>query len=118
MKVAFSKINSIPYPFRLNFENIIFEGSMVKINPKQIKLQATMQGFTDKLCDRCGVDMELKLDENIELWLNDGIFKDSQNELSDTIEFFDSQIDLIALAISEFEAHLSDYFYCDSCSKI
>lgn len=115
MKIAFSRINSTPYPFSLNLENMIFEGDMVKINPKHVKLKATMKGFIDRLCDRCGADMELKLDEHIELMLSDGIFKDSQNELSDTIELFDSQIDLIELALGELEAHLSGYFYCDSC---
>ena len=116
MKIAFSRINSTPYPFKLNLENMIFEGDMVKINPKHVKLNATMQGFVDRPCDRCGLDMELKLDEKIELLLSDGIFKDSKNELSDTIEFFDSQIDLIELALGELEAHLSGYFYCNSCS--
>ncbi|MDO4673810.1 hypothetical protein [Campylobacter sp.] len=118
MKIAFSKINSAPYPFNLNLDNVIFEGDMVRINPKHVKLKATMQGFVDRPCDRCGLDMKLKLDENIELLLSDGIFKDFKNELSDTIEFFDSQIDLAELAFGELEVHLSDYFYCDVCGKI
>ena len=44
-------------------------------------------------------------------------YKDPKNELSDTIEFFDSHIDLLEVAMGELEAYLSDYFYCDSCSE-
>ena len=90
MKIAFSRINSTAYPFKLNLENIVFEGNLSRINPKLVKMQAKMQGFVYRPCDRCGAEMELRIDENLELLVSDGFYKDPKNELSDTIEFFDS----------------------------
>ncbi|EOA6026655.1 hypothetical protein ACX1QV_000532 [Campylobacter upsaliensis] len=117
MKIAFSRINSTAYPFRLNLENIVFEGNLSRINSQLVKIQAKMQGFVYRPCDRCGAGMELHIDEKLDLLASDGLYKDSKNELSDTIEFFDSHINLLEIAMGELEAYLSDYFYCDSCSK-
>lgn len=117
MKILFSKINTKEYPFKLNLENMIFEGNLVKINPKLVKINAIMQGFIYKPCDSCGTELELEIKENLELFASDGIFKDEANELSNTIEFFDGHIDLIEVAISELEAYLSDYFYCINCNS-
>lgn len=115
MKISFSKINSIPYPFKLNLENIIFEGNLVKINSKLVKITAKMTGHTYKNCDRCGDEIELCIDENLEVLASDGIYKDENNNLDNVVEFFDSQIDIMEVAISEFESYLSDYFYCEKC---
>ncbi|ECT4085474.1 hypothetical protein ACMF9O_000080 [Campylobacter jejuni] len=117
MKILFSKINTKEYPFKLNLENMIFEGNLVKINPKLVKINAIMQGFIYRPCDSCGTELELEIKENLELFASDGIFKDETNELSNTIEFFDGHIDLIEVAISELKAYLSDYFYCINCNN-
>ncbi|EOI8655204.1 hypothetical protein ACMXEJ_001525 [Campylobacter jejuni] len=117
MKIPFSKINIKEYPFKLNLENMIFEGNLVKINPKLVKINAIMQGFIYRPCDSCGTELELEIKENLELFASDGIFKDEANKLSNTIEFFDEHIDLIEVAISELEAYLSDYFYCINCNN-
>lgn len=117
MKIPFSKINTKEYPFKLNLENITFEGNLEKINPKLVKINAIMQGFIYRPCDSCGTELELEIKENLELFASDGIFKDEANELSNTIEFFDGHIDLIEVAISELESYLSDYFYCINCNN-
>ncbi|EAI6164296.1 hypothetical protein DFX01_07545 [Campylobacter coli] len=117
MKIAFSRINNTNYPFKLNLENVVFEGNLVKVNPKLVKINATMQGFVYRPCDSCGEELELKIKENLDLFASDGIFKDNTNELSNTIEFFDGHIDLIEVAVSELEAYLSDYFYCNNCKN-
>lgn len=117
MKIPFSNINTKEYPFKLNLENMIFEGNLVKINPKLVKINAIMQGFIYRPCDSCGTELELEIKENLELFASDGIFKDEANELSNTIEFFDGHIDLIEVAISELEVYLSDYFYCINCNN-
>jgi len=115
MKIAFSRINTTAYPFKLNFENMLFEGVMFKVNPKLVEIQALMQGVIYRPCDSCGEELELCVKENLKLFASDGIFKDEPNILSDVVEFFDGQIDLLALTMSEFESYLSDYFYCNDC---
>ena len=42
-------------------------------------------------------------------------YKDKDDELSNTIEFYNGQIDTDEILISELEAYKSDYFYCDKC---
>lgn len=116
MKIAFSKVNSTACPFKLNLKNVVFEGDMIRIDSKLVKINAIMQGFIYRPCDRCGEDIKLDIKENLELFASDGIFKDNENKLSDTIEFFDGQINLTELAFSELEAYLSAYFYCEDCS--
>ncbi|EOJ1193857.1 hypothetical protein ACM11Q_001833, partial [Campylobacter jejuni] len=76
MKIPFSKINTKEYPFKLNLENMIFEGNLVKINSKLVKINAIMQGFIYRPCDSCGTELELEIKENLELFASDGIFKD------------------------------------------
>ena len=41
-----------------------------------------------------------------------------ENELSDTVEFFDGNIDLKEVFESELEAFKSDYFYCEKCKNL
>lgn len=115
MKLSFSKLSQVAYPFKLNLENMVFEGSVIKTKPNLAELNMKMQGFVYKACDSCGQEIELKIDENIKLFLSDGIFKDKNNKLSDTLEFFDGEIDLLELAMGELESFLSDYFYCEKC---
>lgn len=116
MKIPFSKLSSVSYPFKLNLENVVFEGELKKTEEaKIVSLQMNMKGFIYRPCDSCGEEMELELDENVKLLVSDGIFKDEENKLSDVIEFFDGQINLIDVAVSELESFLSDYFYCKNC---
>ena len=44
--------------------------------------------------------------------------KTEKNELSDTVEFFDGNIDLKEVFESELEAFKSDYFYCEKCKNL
>lgn len=116
MKIPFSKINKIPYPFELELDNAKFKGSLVKIEPKLAKMNGTLNATFYRVCDRCAEELEINMQESLELYLSDGIFKDKDNKLSDTIEFFDGCVDLLEIALCEIEAYLSGYFYCKMCA--
>lgn len=115
MKIPFSKIGSVAYPFKLNLENVVFEGELKRKDTQLVELAMQMKGIVYRICDSCGQEMELEIDENIKLLLSNGIFKDEEGKMSDVVEFFDEQIDLIELGVSELESYLSGYFYCDNC---
>ena len=115
MKIPFSKLGLVAYPFRLNLENVVFEGELKKKDSLLAELEMKMKGFVYRICDSCGREMELEINENVKLLISNGIFKDEEGRLSDVVEFFDGQIDLIELGVSELESYLSDYFYCDDC---
>lgn len=60
MKIAFAKLSSVAYPFKLDLDNIVFEGTIIKVNPKLAKIKANFKGFTYRNCDRCGDEIDLK----------------------------------------------------------
>ncbi len=62
--------------------------------------------------------MTLPVDQDVKLVLSDGVYIDKENELSDTMEFFDGNIDLNEVFKSELEAFKSDYFYCENCRNL
>lgn len=115
MKIAFSKLSSVAYPFRLDFDNMLFEGKLVKKSPNLASLSMTMKGAVAHTCDACGREIELCIDECVDLLVSDGIYKDETHILSDVVEFFGGEIDLSELAQGELQSYLSDYFYCESC---
>ena len=53
-----------------------------------VKCQGTIKGEIKYICDRCGDEFMLPIDQDVELNLSDGVYKDRENELSDTVEFF------------------------------
>lgn len=117
MKIAFNKLSNLGYPFRLDLENVCFEGKIFKSKPRLALADFKMKGFVERVCDSCGREFELRIDEDIKLFLSDGVFKDEEHKLSDTMEFYGGQIDLIELGISELESFLSGYFYCEECEN-
>ena len=79
--------------------------------------KANLNGILAHKCDSCGDDININVNENLELILSDGAFKDKLGELSDAVEFFDGFIDLSELANSEIQSFKSDYFYCKNCKN-
>lgn len=117
MKIPFAKLNQRAYPFKLEFENMAFEGKISKHKATLAELVMSMKGFVFRPCDSCGKEFKLDIDEALKLFLSDGIFKDKENKLSDTLEFFNAEIDLDELVRLELENYLSDYFYCENCEN-
>ncbi|EAI4414610.1 hypothetical protein [Campylobacter fetus] len=115
MKIPFDKITSLPVPFEIVINGLKFNGNLKKINPKIVECIAVISGNLNYYCDRCGKDMILNLNEDVKLSLSNGIYKDLENDLSDTIEFYDGEIDIDEIFESEIEAYKSGYFYCYEC---
>ena len=104
MIIPFSKIANKEINFELVRNNdLIFSGILKRKDPFLVK---------------CGDEFMLPIDQDVELNLSDGVYKDRENELSDTVEFFDGNIDLKEVFESELEAFKSDYFYCEKCKNL
>lgn len=115
MKIRFDKLSATPVNFESCVDGVKFSGSIKKSTLNLAKCDGRLSGELEHICDSCGADIILSLDEEIDLNLSDGIYKDSDNELSNTIEFYGGEIDTDEILISELEAFKSDYFYCDKC---
>ena len=105
-------------PFELNLDGLIFNGELGKTNQNLVSCKGKIVGEITHNCDRCGEDMNLKLDEDVNLILSDGIYKDEEENLDDAVEFFDGFINLEEVLTSEIEAFKSDYFYCEKCKNL
>lgn len=115
MKISFAKIANKKIPFEITDKDLKFSGNLSRLNLSLVKCKASISGELEHNCDRCGADIKLNLDENFDLLISDGIYKDSEENLEDVIEFFDGVVDLEEILISEVGAFKSDYFYCENC---
>ena len=90
MIIPFSKIANKEINFELVRNNdLVFSGILKRKDPFLVKCQGTIKGEIKYICDRCGDEFMLPIDQDVELNLSDGVYKDRENELSDTVEFFD-----------------------------
>ena len=95
----------------------MLKGVLERKSEKIVLCKAILNGVLPHKCDSCGDDIDISVNENLELILSDGAFKDELDELSDAMEFFDGFIDLSELANSEIQSFKSDYFYCKKCKN-
>lgn len=116
MKISFSKISSTKYPFKVDYDNATLEGFLFR-KDDLVCLNGVLKACMPHCCDRCGDDIELEFTNNVNICISDGIYQDKDEELSDTIEFYDGYIDLLYILHSEVESYLSDYFYCNQCEE-
>ncbi|MDA3077235.1 DUF177 domain-containing protein [Campylobacter sp. JMF_04 NA10] len=116
MKISFVKITKEPIKFDIQSGGVKFSGELHKSGESLYQCNAQICGAIPYICDRCGSEFELNLDENVDLMLSDGIYKGSDS--LDVIEFFEGSIDIDEILQSEVEAIKSDYFYCDKCKEL
>lgn len=117
LKIAFAKITTKEQYCELDYEGLILKGNLKRKSDNIVLFKANLNGILAHQCDSCGDDININVNENLELILSDGAFKDELGELSDAVEFFDGFIDLSELANSEIQSFKSDYFYCKNCKN-
>ena len=105
-------------PFELGLDGVNFNGELKRISQNLVSCKCKIAGKIAHNCDRCGEDINLKLDEDVNLILSDGIYKDKEENLDDAVEFFDGFVNLEEVLTSEIEAFKSDYFYCEKCKNL
>lgn len=115
MKVDFKKIKNQSYKFSIEKENIIFSGEFRK-NRDFVDIKGKIQKDLSIICDRCGKEFMLKLDEDILLKASDGAFRGNIEDC-DVVEFYDGFIDFDEILESEIESIKLDYHLCEQCKK-
>ena len=111
--VLFDKVGAAPKPFSLEYQGISLEGTLYKITPHRVELDATIRGRISLDCDRCGQPYDRNLDEHLVLQISDEVAQDKDN--LDIIEFLDGRIDILFLLESEINALEGDYHFCTQC---
>ena len=118
MKIILRKINNTPLDFDIKSDEITFKGYLQYHTGKLILLKAKLEGLVVTECSKCAEEFKLKVDENIEFYLSDGLYESSDNIELDVIESFNSTVDLKELLNSEIELIKSDYYSCENCKNI
>lgn len=114
MKIVFKKIPSTGMDFETSLENIKFYGKLQKKSKNLVQCDGKLEGTFICQCARCGDEMSLHVNEDLNLFANDGLYESSE-ELVEVIEFFEETVDLDTILLSEVETLKSDYNYCSTC---
>ncbi|QFR43878.1 hypothetical protein [Sulfurimonas xiamenensis] len=119
MKIVLRKVSNTPLHFEVKSDKITFKGYLQYHANKLILLKAKLSGNIDTDCDVCADKFNLNVDEDIEFFISDGIYKNSEDTLLlDIVESLNSIIDLEELMNSEIELIKSDYHRCEKCENI
>lgn len=123
MKIEFRKITLEPKNFTLNLKDSDFdikiEGKISRLENGLIKLDSTMSGEIQLICDKSGEEFMKNLNLHLMLFVKNGLWQDSRREShimresSDEnlaiIEVFDNFIDLDSLFLGEIESIKLEY---------
>lgn len=117
MKISLRKVSTAPLDFEVNSKKITFKGYLQYDSSKLILLKAKLSGKIDTDCDICADEFELDIDEEIEFFISDGLYRKSEDSLLlDVVECMNSTADLEEILKSEIELIKADYNSCDNCN--
>jgi uncharacterized metal-binding protein YceD (DUF177 family) len=114
LEIAFRKIAKEALDFELAKEGVKLFGKVFRKSSDLVLLKADLVGEISHICDRCGEDLRLKINEPLEILLSDGVYNGEIDEL-DVVEFYDGYIYFDEILQSEIESIKSDYHYCSKC---
>ena len=114
MKIESRKITANPKYFCLDLvgENykINIKGNLSKIHNGLIKIDSTITGEMDLVCDKSGESFKKNINDNMILFAKDGIYDSRKDrDYFDVVEFFDGYVDLEYIFKSELESMQLDY---------
>jgi len=115
MKVMLRKVTSTPLDFVVESNAITFKGYLEYYKGKLILLKANIYGPLVTECDICADEFTMKLNENVEFFISDGIYEDDGSIDLDIVESLDGNVDVDELLNSEIELIKSDYHSCENC---
>ena len=119
MKIEFRKAPLDGNEFEINSNSVKFLGTFCKISSKLAKISAKLNGKCDVDCCKCGVDMTVLIDENINFLVSDGNYEPNEHNDDEfvIIEAQDHIIDFDDILHSEIESLKSEYYICDTCKN-
>ena len=118
MQIEFQKATTQEKEFSFNIEKIYINGLFNKLNNKLIQIHSTMQGMLIINCTRCAKEFHLEIDENINLRVSNGIYKEEDNTLEDDIiESYDEIINFDDIFYGELEIIKNDFHICPNCQN-
>jgi hypothetical protein len=119
MKVMLRKVTKTPLDFEVKSDEITFKGYLEYHSGKLILLKARLFGSMPRECDVCAEPFKLDIDEEVEFFISDGLYKNGENSTEiDVVESFDGFADIDEILHSEIELIKNDYHVCGNCKDI
>ena len=116
MKILLRKVGKTPLDFEIKSDKITFKGYLQYDTDKLILLNAKLNGEIETGCDVCAKDFTLKVDEDIEFFISEGVYQNKEDSFLEVVEVYNSNLDLEELLASEIELLKSDYHICPECN--
>ncbi|WP_458700802.1 YceD family protein [Sulfurospirillum sp. 1307] len=116
MVVAFNKISTSGIDFKATIDGVEFTGFAKKDSNNLVHCNGKLVGTLTHICDRCGNEFDLKIDEKVDLFASDGEYNGEDYAL-DVMEFFEGLVNFDTILESELGVVLSDYHYCSTCKE-
>jgi uncharacterized metal-binding protein YceD (DUF177 family) len=117
MKIEFRKVPLQESEFEIFSDSVKFSGTFSKISQKLAKISAHIDGTFVVECCKCGKEIKLELDEDIDLLVSDGIYSSKEDEEDIVIEVEDHIINFDDILNSELESLRSEYHICEECEN-
>ena len=118
MKIELKKIPFNPKEFETSFEGLTLKGVFYKENHNLAKVEATLSGDIEVICNRCADTFIKNIDEKLKLIITDKIYNGFDDEY-DVIEIFSQFIDFDDIITSEIESHKLDFEnICNNCKDL
>jgi uncharacterized metal-binding protein YceD (DUF177 family) len=115
MKIVFDKIGQTQKPFDLTIESVNFKGTLVKSGYHSVRLEGSLEGIINLICDRCGDEYQQDINSLLSLTLSDEVIETKDN--LDIIEFLNGVIDLDFIVRSEIASIQNSYHNCENCEN-
>jgi len=113
MEISFLKIKQTPLDIDYSNKVASLNGTLDRVNRNCVKLNSTLKSPIEVICNRCGKEYIVDINEPLELILSDGRY--NSNDEIDVVEFFDGKIDFDYLIESEITSIKEGYNFCESC---
>ncbi|MCW8838869.1 MAG: DUF177 domain-containing protein [Thiovulaceae bacterium] len=117
MNIKLIKVSKTPSDFEIISDKITFKGFLQYDSDKLFRLDAEIKGSLPVICDVCAENYEMNIDEKIDFFISDGLYKASNESLIDVVEAIDGEADLDEILASELELVKSDYNTCSKCKN-
>ena len=116
MVIEFRKISSQKKDFELSKDLVKFYGSFFKLKKDLVEINGKIEGDLSLVCSRCGNEFDKKIDQDLKLYISNGIVNHHKLNSFDIIET-DSFVDFDFILSSELESIRSDLCFCNLCQN-
>ena len=117
MKFLLRKVTKTPLDFELDSHEVNFKGYLQYHSGNLISLKAKLKGFVNTECSQCAQEIKLAVDEDVEIFISEGLFDGDDRIDVDVVESFDSYANIDEILHSEIELIKSDYYSCENCQN-